>query len=99
MKPLRRLGVQFQKRSPRFMLSIFVARSALFDHGKANARSQFAHGRRKIDVLILHHEPKNASADAAPETVKRLPLRTDMEGWGFFLMKRTERFEICAGPF
>jgi len=50
-------------------------------------------------VFILHHEPKNASADAAPETVKRLPLRTDMEGWGFFLMKRTERFEICAGPF
>jgi len=81
------------------MLSIFIAAGTFFEDRNSNASGQFSDRRRKIDVFILHHEPKNASADAAPETVKRLPLRTDMEGWGFFLMKRTERFEICAGPF
>ena len=50
-------------------------------------------------MLVFHHEPKNASAHAAPETVKRLALRTDMERRSFFLMKWAERFEICAGPF
>ena len=44
MKPLRCLGVQFQQRSPRFMLSIFIAASALFDDGNAHPRGKLAHG-------------------------------------------------------
>ena len=50
-------------------------------------------------MLIFHYEPENASADAASETVKGLALRIDVERRSFFLMKGTERFEICAGPF
>src|SRR5207248_720235 len=53
----------------------------------------------KIRMLVFHHEPKNASPNAAAKAVKRLSLRADMEGWRFFLMKGTERFEIRAGPF
>ena len=31
--------------------------------------------------------------------MKRLTLRIDMKRRRFFLMKWTERLEICAGPF
>jgi len=81
------------------MLSIFVRGRALLDNRNPDACRQFSRGRWKIDVLVFHHEPKNASAHAAAETMKRLTLRADMERRRFFLMKGTERFEICAGPF
>jgi hypothetical protein len=31
--------------------------------------------------------------------MKRLALRIDVKRRRFFLMKRTERLKICAGPF
>src|SRR6266404_809504 len=99
MKPLGSFGVQFQQRSPRFILSIFVAGSALFDHRNANARGQFAHGRWKIDMLIFHHEAKKASAHATAETVESLPLWADVKGRRLFLKKRTKRLEIRARAF
>lgn len=80
------------------MLTIFVGRSAFFDNRNPNARGKFAHGCRKIDMLVFHHEAKDAAANAAAKTVKRLPLRADMKRRGLFLMKRTERFEIRACP-
>ena len=62
-----------------------------------DALRQLPHRRRKIDVLVIHDESKNAPAHAAAEAVKRLPLRLDRERWRLFLMKRTERLEIRAG--
>ena len=97
VEPFRRFRVQLQQRAPSFVLTIVLnACSALFDHWNSRARRQFAHRGRKIDVLVIHHEAENASADAAAETVKRLPRRTDRERRRFFLMKRAERLEICA---
>src|SRR5437016_6337037 len=81
------------------MLSIFVGGRSLFDNRNPDPRGQFPDGRRKIGVLIFHHESKNASAHATAETVKRLALRADMKRRRFLLVKRTERLEICAGPF
>ena len=86
-----------QQRAPRFVLAIVLAaRAALFDHRNAGARRQFPHRGRKIDVLVIHDEAENASADAAAEAVKRLPLRTDRERRRLLLMKRAERLEIRA---
>ena len=81
------------------MLSIFVGRSALFDHGNANARGQLAHRSGKIDVLIFHDETKNAPAHPASETMKRLPLRDDVKRRRFFLMKWAERPEVRTRAF
>src|SRR5437762_12581203 len=50
-------------------------------------------------MLIFHDEAKNASANATAETVKGLPLRTDMKRGRFFLMKWAERSEVGAGAF
>jgi hypothetical protein len=81
------------------MLPIFVRGRAFLDDWNADARRQFSHGRWKIEMLVFHHEPENASADPAAKAMKRLALRIDMKRRRFFLMKRTERLEICAGPF
>ncbi len=50
-------------------------------------------------MLVFHHEPENASPDAAAEAMKCLALRIDVKRRRFLLMKWTERLEICAGPF
>src|SRR5256885_14793310 len=81
------------------MLLILIRGRAFLDNWNAGARGQFSRGRRKIEMFVFHHEPKNASADPAAKAMKRLALRIDMKRRCFFLMKRTERFEICAGPF
>ena len=76
LKPFRRFRMQAKQSAPRFMLSIFVSAPAAFFHDRnADTRRQFAHGRRKIDVLVFHDEAENASAHAAAETMKRLALR------------------------
>src|SRR5439155_1185478 len=71
----------------------------LLDHGNAGARGQFVHGGWEIDMFVIHHEPENAPAHAAAETMKRLPLRTDVERGRFLLVKRAERFEVRARAF
>ena len=92
--------MQLEQKPARLVLPPLVAvRRPLFDHGNAGARPQFAHRGRKIDVLILHDEAKYASARAAAETMKGLPLRADMERRRFFLMKRAECPEIRPGAF
>ena len=50
-------------------------------------------------MFVFHHEPENASADSTAKAMKRLTLRIDMKRGRFFLMKRAEGLEICAGPF
>ena len=50
-------------------------------------------------MFVIHHEPENAPAHAAAETMKRLPLRTDVERGRFLLVKRAERFEVRARAF
>ena len=98
MKPFRRFRVQLQQRAPRFVLPIVFAAlgTALFDHRNPRARRQFLHRRRKIEVLVIHHEAENAPARAAAEAMKRLPLRTDRERRRLLLVKRAERLEIRA---
>lgn len=81
------------------MLSIFVARSALFDYGNSNARGQLSHRGGKIDMLIFHDETKNAPTYAASETMERLPLRAHMKRRRLFLMKGTERLEVRTRAF
>ena len=81
------------------MLSIFVDGRSFFDNRNPDPRGQFPDSRRKIGVLIFHHESEDASAHATAETVKRLALGADMKRRRFFLVKWTERLEICAGPF
>ena len=97
MKPFRRFRVQFQQNAPRFVLSIFVRPAALFHDWNADTRSEFAHGRWKIDMLVFHNETKGAPSHAAAKTMERLPLRADVERWRFLLMKWTERLEIRPG--
>src|SRR6266436_663635 len=81
------------------MLSIFVRAAAVLDDRNSRSRRQLPDCRREIDMLVFHDETKNAPADAAAETMKGLPLRTDMKRWRLFLMKWAERSEIRAGPF
>src|ERR1700719_3505788 len=81
------------------MLSIFVGRSALFDHRNAYARRQLRDRSGKIDVLIFHDEPKNAPAHPAAETMKRLPLWADVKRRRFFLMKWAKRPEVRTRAF
>src|SRR5205085_4750099 len=81
------------------MLSIFVGAAALLYDRDPDARRQFSHRRWKIDVLIFHNEPENASADAAAETMKRLTLRAHVKRGRFLLMERAERLEIGARAF
>src|SRR6266853_3255526 len=78
------------------MLLRFIFAAAFFHNCDPHTRRQLVHGHRKIDMLIIHHEAKNAASCATPETVESLPLRTDREGRCFFLMKRTERLKTCA---
>ncbi len=73
--------MQAKQSPPRFMLSVFVrARATFFDNRNINARGQFAHGRRKIDVLVFHDKAENAPAHAAAETMKRLGGLTVNDG-------------------
>ena len=81
------------------MLSIFVRGGAFLDNWNAHTRRQFSHSRWKIEMFVFHHESENASADSAAKAMKRLALRIDVKRRRFFLMKRTECLEICAGPF
>ena len=97
LKPFRRLGVQLQESPPRLVLTVLLSPGAAFlHHGNADTRTQFAHGRGKIDVLVLHDKAEDRPADATAEAVKGLPLRVDVKGRRFFLMKRAERLEIGA---
>src|SRR5581483_9157845 len=86
--------MQTQQRAPRFMLSIFARTgAAIFNNRNADPCGEFVHGRRKIDMLVIHDEAENTSAHAAAEAVKCLPLRIHMKRRRFFLMKWTERLE------
>ena len=91
--------MKFQQRSPSFVLSIFLTPAAFLDNWNSDPRGQFPDRRRKVDVLVFHYEPENASAHPTAETVKRLPLRVDVKRRRLFLMKRAERLEIRAGSF
>src|SRR5690242_475814 len=84
-----------------FMLPIIVAACpfSFCQHRNANPSSQFPNSRGKIDVLIIHHEPENRADHPTPKTMKRLPLRTNMERGGLLLMKWAESLEICARAF
>ena len=82
------------------MLTIIVrAGAALFHYRNADAGGKLSDRRWKIDVLVIHDEAENTPAHATSETMKRLPLRTNCEGWRFFLMKWAERLESRAGAF
>jgi len=48
-------------------------------------------------MLVVHHEPEDASASAATETVERLPRGIHVEGRALFLVKRTDRPKARAG--
>src|SRR5256885_8993048 len=91
--------MELEQGAARFMLSIFVRSRAFLDNWNADARRQFSHGRWKIEMLIFHHEPKDASADSAAKAMKRLALWINVKRRRFFLVKWTERLEISAGPF
>ena len=99
VKPFRRFGVQLEQRPPRFMLPVLLsgARTALLDHRNANACRELLHRRGEFEMLVIHHEPKNASARAAAEAMECLPRRTHRERRRLLLMKRTDRLEGRAG--
>jgi hypothetical protein len=78
------------------MLLRFIFAAAFFHNCDPNSRRQLVHSHRKIDMLVVHHEAKNAAPRSAPKTVKSLALRTNREGRRFFLMKRTERLKTGA---
>ena len=69
--------MQLQRNPARFVLSIFVHATSLFHDGNPNARAQFAHGRWKIDMLIIHDKAKDASSHTAAKAVEGLSLRAD----------------------
>src|ERR1051325_11359733 len=72
LKPFRRFGVQLQQLAARFVLSIFLERAARLNHRNPGPCSELAHCRRKINVLIIHHETEDAPARTAPEAMKSL---------------------------
>ena len=80
-------------------MALFIATAAaagFLNHSDAGACGKLAHSRRKIDVLIIHHEPEDAPACTAPEAMKSLATWAHCEGRRFLLMKRAKRFEIRA---
>src|SRR5437763_7330475 len=81
------------------MLLRFNFAAALFHNRDPDPRRQLVHGDGKIDMLVIHHEAKNAAPRATPKTMKGLALRTDREGRRFFLMKWTERLKTYARTF
>src|SRR5438067_682462 len=64
-----------------------------------NAPGQLVHGHEKFEMLVIHHEAKNAAPRATAKTVKGLALWANREGRRFFLMKWTERLKTRARPF
>src|SRR6267143_3193747 len=78
------------------MLLRFIFAAAFFHNCDPQPRRQLVHSHRKIDMLVIHQEAKNAASCPTPETVKSLALRTDREGRRFCLMKRTERLKTGA---
>src|ERR1043166_412299 len=99
MKPFGSIGVQFQQCPARLISSIFIRCAALLHHCNSGARRELPHSRWKIGMIVVHDEPKNASAGATTEAVKGLPARADHERRRFLLMKWAERLEICSGAF
>src|ERR1700738_5044131 len=91
--------MQLQRNASRFMLSIFVDGATPVHDGNPNPRAEFAHRCRKIDMLIVHDEAKDASPHTAAKAVEGLPLRADGKRRRLLLVERTERLEICAGAF
>src|SRR5438874_1869031 len=94
VEPLRSLSMQLQQTLAQFALPLFIARptpARLLDHRNASSRREFADGGGKIDMLVIHHKPKDAPACAAAETMKRLPARTHQERRRPFPMKGSER--------
>ena len=81
------------------MLPIFIRSTTFLDHRDTSARGELAHRRRKIDVLIIHHESEDAAARATTETMKCLPARAHYERRRFLLMKRAERLKIRSCTF
>src|SRR5947208_15309891 len=78
------------------MLLRFSLAAVVFHNRDPNPRRQLVHRNGKIDMLVVHHEAKNAAPHATPKAVKGLALGTDREGRRFFLMKRTERLKTRA---
>ena len=50
-------------------------------------------------MIKKHDEIKDAPSFAAPETVKRLTIRTDDKRWRFFTVERTKPLKIPPGFF
>src|SRR3954453_5099590 len=48
-------------------------------------------------MLVVHHEAEDASANAAAEAVKRLPVRIHMKRRRLLLVKRAEGLEVGPG--
>jgi hypothetical protein len=48
-------------------------------------------------MLVVHHEPEDASACAATETVERLPRGIHVKGGALFFVKRTDRPKAGTG--
>src|SRR3954468_22707613 len=81
------------------MLPILVsrARPALFDHRNPDPLGELLHRCRKFQMLVIHHEPENAAARAAPEAMESLARWTHRKRRRLFLVKRAERLEGRAG--
>src|SRR2546421_21499 len=80
------------------MLAIVITCAARFYNGDSHPSCEFANGRRKIDVLVIHYETEDAAARSAAEAMKGLPAWAHGERRSFLLVKRTKRFETCSCP-
>src|SRR5437763_14374380 len=81
---------------PRLMLLRFIFAAAFSHNCDPHPRRQLVHSYRKIDMLVIHHEAKNAAPCPASKTVKGLALWTDRERGRLFLMKGTKRLKTCT---
>src|SRR5438477_12588877 len=78
------------------MLLRFIFAAAFFHNCDPNPRRQLVHRHRKIDMLVIHHEAKNAASCPTPKTVKSPAYPTDSDGRRFITMQRTNRLKAGA---
>ena len=68
---------------------LFLGRNVLIGDFDTDPLPQPTNGFREAQPFDTHEERKNVSPHSAAKAVENLPRRIDVEGWRFFMVKRT----------
>ncbi len=99
MEEVGSLGMERQEPAPQGVTGGILGAHLAFGDRDVDPGGQFFDRAHEVDLLVIHHEAKDASPGAAAEAFETLALGIDREGRCLLVVKRAERLEDAGRPF